>query len=62
MKKFLAMFAIAGALVACNNESETTTTEDTSPTTTIDTTTPAPITTDTTGFGTDTTRTDTTAR
>jgi hypothetical protein len=29
MKKFFMIFAIAGTLVACNNDAETTTTEDT---------------------------------
>ena len=52
MKKFLAIFAIAGALVACNNESETTTTEDTTTTivTPVDTMS-APINVDTTVVG-----------
>ncbi len=60
MKKVLAVLAIAGTLVACNNDSETTTTEDTSSTITVDTnTTVTPITTDTTGLGTDTTATGT---
>lgn len=34
MKKFLVMFAIAGSLVACNNASETESTEDSVVTTT----------------------------
>ena len=63
MKKFLAILAIAGTLVACNNDSETTDTTDT--TTTINTdVNAAPMTTDTTGMMMDTTgmnTTDTTA-
>jgi ABC-type glycerol-3-phosphate transport system substrate-binding protein len=39
MKKFLAVFAIAGALVACNNSGESTTTTDTTTTVKTDTTT-----------------------
>ena len=44
MKKFLVMFAIAGTLVACNNASETETTEDS---TTVTTTSPVEPATDT---------------
>lgn len=51
MKKVLAVLAIAGTLVACNNEAETTTTEDTSTTITVDTNTIVPpVTTDTTNL------------
>jgi hypothetical protein len=62
MKKVLAMFAIAGVLVACNNEADSDYSTDTTTTTTITTDTNTlltPVTTDTTGFG-DTTRRDTT--
>lgn len=56
MKKLLAVVAIAGTLVACNNEAETTTeSTDTTTTITTDTMTTAPVTTDTTTLGTDTT-------
>ena len=41
------MFAVAGALVACNNEAETTTTEDSTSTTTTTDVTPVTPTTDT---------------
>ena len=57
MKKFLAIFAIAGALVACNNETETeTTTEDTTTVVTPVDTMTAPVNVDTTVVG-DTTTT-----
>ena len=52
MKKFLAVLAIAGTLVACNNDSEGTTTTDTTTNIDVNTTT---IGTDTTGLGVDTT-------
>ena len=56
MKKFLAIFAVAGALVACNNEATETEVSDTTTTTiTTDTTTMYPINTDTTGLTVDTT-------
>lgn len=44
MKKLFVLFAIAGALVACNNDSETTTTTDSTNVTTVDSlnVTPAP--------------------
>lgn len=50
MKKFLVMFAIAGALVACNNEGENKSTIDSTSTitTTQDTLTTAPVVVDTT--------------
>ena len=51
MKKFLAVLAIAGTLVACNNEGESTTTTDS---THIDVNTTT-IGTDTTGMSMDTT-------
>ncbi|MBA2746504.1 MAG: hypothetical protein H0U44_09795 [Flavisolibacter sp.] len=57
MKKFFLMFAVAGALVACNNESATTTHSDSMNMTT----TPTTVTPDTFGTGMDTSmnRTDT---
>lgn len=58
MKKVLAMFAIAGVLVACNNDADGDYTTDTTTNTTITTDTNTlitPITTDTTNFN-DTTR------
>jgi hypothetical protein len=56
MKKFLAIFAVAGALVACNNDASETETTDTMTTTTITTdTSMGPINTDTTGMYSDTT-------
>lgn len=61
MKKLLAMFSIAGVLVACNNDADSEYTTDTTTNTTITTDTNTlltPVTTDTTGFG-DTTRRDT---
>jgi hypothetical protein len=53
MKKFLAVLAIAGTLVACNNDGESTTTTDS---TNIDVNTTT-IGTDTTGLSVDTTTT-----
>lgn len=48
MKKVLAVLAIAGTLVACNNDSETTISEDTTSITVDTNTTVTPITVDTT--------------
>jgi hypothetical protein len=57
MKKFLTIFVVAGALVACNNDANETETTDTMTTTTIttDTSTMYPVNTDTTGLYSDTT-------
>jgi hypothetical protein len=55
MKKFLAVLAIAGTLVACGNDANNTENADTTTTNTTitaDTTTLAPVTGDTTGAGT----------
>jgi len=59
MKKFLAILAVAGALTACNSNSDNTTTIDSTTTTTVDTnTTVAPAMTDTThALGADTSAT-----
>lgn len=52
MKRLFAVLAIAGTLVACNNDADNETGADTMTTITTDTNT---LMTDTTGFGTDTT-------
>ena len=52
MKRLFAVLAIAGTLVACNNDAGNETGADTTTTITTDTNT---LMTDTTGFGTDTT-------
>jgi hypothetical protein len=54
MKKFLAVLAIAGTLVACNDGSNSETSTDTTSTTTITTDTNTVISTDTTTLGTGT--------
>ena len=60
MKKFFAIAVIAVAMAACNNGSETTTTEDSSTIKPVDTTVVAPV--DTTHVDTTTAKKDTTAK
>jgi hypothetical protein len=60
MKKILGIFVIAASLVACNNSSDGTTTNDT--VNTVDTVTPTITTPDTSGLVGDTTKKDTTNR
>ncbi|MGV3529347.1 MAG: hypothetical protein ACO1OO_10670 [Flavisolibacter sp.] len=60
MKKILGIVAIAGALVACNNTADETTTTDTTTTTTVEPV--APVTPDTTVTVVDSTAVDTTVQ